>query len=220
MEDMSPEEFLGWKGYLHRMLKPTARNTVDLSSETDWLAYFRNLYETGKCYVPEEFLTTIVPAYGIGDIPSDESAYFQSLPELDLFAEIAKDDFEWWFNHGMIMEEIRDQGFDPIAHPRHIAQEIVRKMQPETLGSPTFYTKGVDGKIYVLEIRFDLEEDSEREDEWFEARLARGDESRYPNITIMDIFEPGVDNGDIVAPGARSHPSENDESGYTFFATK
>lgn len=221
---MSPEELLEFKEFLSQILKPTIQQKVSAPPVTDWLAYFRDLHDFGTCFVTEEFLRIVIPAYGKKDSPSSHLIGFQAAPEAgsDVLVEIVKDDYEWLFDHKMIMDEIRAQGFNPIAHPWHIAWEIMHPMLDDKKEKPTFYMKGTDGRVYIVEIDFLLEEDSDRFDAFFEARKSRKaqsgcPETECPSIFIVGVFEPGDSYDSIqILINSQGEP----KSAYTFAAVK
>lgn len=212
---MSPEEFAKFREDLGRMLKPTIKQEIPPQAATNWLTYFQNLHETGKCYVTEDFLTTIIPAYAHeGGCP--ELYGFQATCDTELLSRLEKDRFEWYFDEGMIMDEIRRQGFDPILHPCHIAW-MIQQPRFNFNHDGFFYMKGADGKIRSILINPNFDENSDREDAFFEARWARGDESFCPHIQSMGPFAADGD-GAILGDPFELVTRENAPA-YTFFAT-
>ena len=217
MEDtMSLEEFAEFRKDLGRILKPTIQQSISVPEKIDWLAYFQNLHDSGKCYVTEEFLATIIPAYADED-GCPELHGFQATCDAELLSRLEKDRFEWHFDEGMIMDEIRRQGFDPIIHPCHIAW-MIQQPRFNFNDDGFFYMKGTDKKIHSILINSGLDEDSDREDAFFEARRARGDKDFCPHIISLGPFATDADG--MILGYAFELVTEKNTSAFTFFATR
>lgn len=216
-EDISQEELSAFAADLSKMLKPRLVKDTGFPLTENWVEYFRNLHETGECYVAEEFLTTIIPSYhNTGNCPA-LYAFQATCHDAELLARLKEDRFEWSFSESMIMEEIRRQGFDPILHPCHIAW-MIQEPGFNWNRAGMFYVQGADGGTYSLLINSGFGEDSQREHAFFTARQKQGDEGFCPSIQNVERLLVSADG--TLAGDAFVLVNPENQPMLTFFASR